>query len=129
MAVVAPTLDTATRGQGASVETTRADGADATTQAAHIHRYAAVGGAVVAQLSVAVAAPALDAASGCQGTRVELPAADGFDPTAQAAYIDRYIALGGATVAQFPGAVAAPALDVARGGQGAGVVVTSGNLL
>src|SRR5258706_5837098 len=119
--VVAPALDAAAGGQGAGVEVAGCDGADAAGEPADVHGCETLGGGAIAQPATAVVAPALDAAAGGQGAGVIHARCDRNHPAGQPGHVGGCGAVNGRVIAELAVAVAAPALDPAAGGQGAGV--------
>lgn len=82
----------------------------------------AVVAAADAELAQCMRTPALDPTASGEGAGVGTTRGDGADPAAQSADIDRNQAIGvGAAVTKLSVAVAAPALDPAADGEGAGV--------
>ncbi len=123
-----PALDPAAGCAGASVNVARGDGADPAGQSADVHRREALGGGAVTELAVEVYAPALDpAASGAGAGVLGARRSDGSDPAGESADVHRGQALGGGAVTELAEGVAAPALDPAAGGEGAGVIAARGD--
>ena len=84
----------------------------------------------VAQLAVDIIAPALDSSASGHGTGMIASSADIRHPAGQRAHIHRDVAVGWrAVIAQLAIYVEAPAFDPPAGGQGAGVIQASRNLL
>jgi hypothetical protein len=80
VAVVAPALDAARRGDGAGVGAAGGDRRDAGRQAGDIDGRRAVCGGVVAELAVEVPAPTLDAAARREGAGVIGAGSGGLAP-------------------------------------------------
>src|SRR5205807_1459575 len=123
----APTLGPARGGDGAGVEFTGGDRRDAAGEAGDVDRRRTPGGRPVAELAVAVVAPALHPARGGEGAGVDEAGGDGRDPAGEAGGIDGGGAIRGRPVAELAVAVVAPALRPAGGGHGTRVERAGGD--
>ena len=121
IAVVAPALDDARRGQRARVIDARRNRGHAAGEAAYIDRRQSTCGAAVAELAASVTAPALDAAPRDQRTATIASRRYRGHAACQAAHIDRRQSTRGGAIAKLARGVIAPALHAARRGQRAGV--------
>jgi len=127
LVVPAPALDPAAASQRASVAGSRGDGTDPAAELANVDWGRAVRIRPVAQLAVAVRAPALDPAAAGQGAGVVESRGDGADPAAEPANVDRGRLGLGRPVAELAVVVQAPALDRTGAGQRAGVAGSRGD--
>ncbi len=121
VAVVAPTLDATTGGEGATGIEAERDRCDAVMQRVDVGRHEPLDLRAVADLAIAVVAPAHDAATVGQGAGVVPHGLDVRHAAGQPRHADGRPTVVLRAVAQHAGAVEAPALDAATGRQDAGV--------
>src|SRR5262249_26692129 len=118
--IVTPALDRAGGGERARLLGPGSDGEDTGGEAHHVHRDRTARGGAVAELAILIVPPALDRANGGQGARMGGPGEGREDTGGEARYAHGERAVGLGAIAELTPAIVAPALDRARGGNGAG---------
>src|SRR5207249_2747189 len=119
----APALDPARSGEGAGVVDAGCDRTHPACKPGDVTRGVPFGGRAVAELTVFVDAPALGPARSGEGAGVVAAGCDRAGPGCKPGGVARGAPRAAGPVAGGAGGVAAPALDPARSGEGAGVEV------
>ena len=126
-----PAVGFAFAGDGAGVVIASGDGLEASNAGWHLDGDwdAGVGGRVVTQLTVDIPSPAIGLTSGSEGAGVVIADSDGLEADAGWHLDGDWDAgVGGRVVTQLTLVIQPPAVGLTSGSEGAGVVITSGNL-
>ena len=125
--IVSPALDAATRRQRTGVRTSSGNRADAARQAADVDRRQLLIRRAVAELTIVIVSPALDAAACGQRTSMEKARGNRTDAARQATDVDGCEFVCRRPVAELTRVIVSPALDAAARCQRTGVITTCGN--
>ena len=125
--VGSPALDAARRCQGAGPNGACGQGGHAAGEAGDVDGRVTMSGGAIPQLAIGVVPPAFDAALSGQGAGVLGASGHGGHAAGQTGHVDGGGARVDGAVSQLTVVVPAPALDAARGGEGAGVEIARGH--
>ena len=127
-----PAVGFAFAGDGAGVVIASGDGLEASNAGWHLDGDwdAGVGGRVVTQLTVDIPSPAIGLIGSSEGAGVVIASGDGLEASNAGWHLDGDwdAGVGGRVVTQLTLVIQPPAVGLTSGSEGAGVVITSGNL-